>query len=111
MLLTALGPAPTAWATDRPTTASPAPTDPPMLTVPSAGDPAPSDTANEFVDLERDLSECVGNSLAKPGCGRAPTHSGDRGSPIQWAVFALMGLGIAFIGWRIVVGARRPRMG
>lgn len=82
-----------------------------MLTVPveapaATGGPT-VDTDNDFIDLERDLSECVGNSLSKPGCGREPTHSGDRGSAIQWTVFGLMAAGIAFIGWRIVAGARR----
>lgn len=82
----------------------------PPLTVPVASG-APTDTANDFVDLDRELSECVGNSNPKPGCGRAPTHSGDRGSPMQWAVFGVMTAGIAFIGWRIVAGARRTHPG
>jgi hypothetical protein len=76
-----------------------------LLTVPASGS-VTDDTLNEFIDLDRDLSECAGTSIEKPGCGRQPTHSGDRGSAMQWTVFALMGLGIGFIGWRIVRGAR-----
>jgi hypothetical protein len=104
------------WAGGSPAVAAP---DDTMLTVPATEQPAteqpepapgaPSGTDNDFVDLERDLSECVGNSVSKPGCGREPTHSGDRGSAMQWTIFGLMAAGIAFIGWRIVSGARRSR--
>ena len=81
------------------------PPDETLLTLPPTDQPTTTD--NEFLDLERELTDCVGSALPKPGCGREPTHSGDRGSPMQWAVFAVMGLGIAFIGWRIVAGARK----
>ena len=78
-----------------------------MLTLPP--DDQPTTTDNEFLDLERELSDCVGNALPKPGCGREPTHSGDRGGVMQWSVFGVMIVGIGFIGWRIVAGARRNR--
>jgi hypothetical protein len=83
------------------------PPDETLLTLPP--DDQPVTTDNEFLDLERDLSDCVGNALPKPGCGREPTHSGDRGGVMQWSVFGVMVLGIGFIGWRIVAGARRNR--
>lgn len=83
------------------------PPDETLLTLPP--DDQPVTTDNEFLDLERDLSDCVGNALPKPGCGREPTHSGDRGGVMQWSVFGVMILGIGFIGWRIIAGARRNR--
>lgn len=83
------------------------PPDETLLTLPP--DDQPTTTDNEFLDLERELSDCVGNALPKPGCGREPTHSGDRGGVMQWSVFGVMIVGIGFIGWRIVAGARRNR--
>jgi hypothetical protein len=78
-----------------------------MLTLPPDGTEQP-DTTNDFLDLERDYTECVGTN-PKPGCGRDPVRSGDRGGWMQWTVFAVMIGAIGFIGWRIVAGGRRAR--
>jgi hypothetical protein len=58
-------------------------------------------TVNEFLPTDRDLSECI-SALPKPGCG-----SDARGGWRQTAVFGIVIAGLAFIGWRVVVGARR----
>lgn len=58
-------------------------------------------TVNEFVPTDRDLSECI-SALPKPGCG-----SDARGGWRQTAIFGLVIAGLGFIGWRVVVGARR----
>jgi hypothetical protein len=65
-------------------------------------DPPPI-TANDFLPEDRDLSDCVG-VLEKPGCG-----SEDRGGAMMTIVFALVIGGMAFIFWRVIVGARRNR--
>lgn len=57
-------------------------------------------TTNEFMDLERDLSECI-SSNPLPGCGREPTSSGDRGGWQQLLLFGIMMGGIAVVFWRI----------
>lgn len=56
--------------------------------------------------MERDISECI-SAVPKPGCGFKPQQAGDRGGWLQWTLFGVMLLGIAFIGWRVVVGVRR----
>ena len=38
----------------------------------------PDSTINDFLDLERSLTECI-SSNPPPGCGRVPTSPGDRG--------------------------------
>ena len=58
-------------------------------------------TVNEFLPTDRDLSDCI-SALPKPGCG-----SDARGGWRQTAVFGMVIAGLAFIGWRVVVGARR----
>ncbi|NBU94441.1 MAG: hypothetical protein EBS20_00870 [Actinobacteria bacterium] len=58
-------------------------------------------TVNDFVPTERDLSECI-SAVPKPGCG-----SEARGGWRQTAIFALVVGGLAFIGWRVVAGARK----
>ena len=58
-------------------------------------------TVNDFVPIDRDLSECI-SALPKPGCG-----SDARGGWRQTAVFGIVIAGLAFIGWRVVAGARR----
>lgn len=62
-------------------------------------------TTNEFMDLERDLSECI-SSNPLPGCGREPTSSGDRGGWQQLLLFGIMMGGIAIIFWRITRSVR-----
>ncbi len=66
--------------------------------------PAPPVT-NDFMDLERDVSECI-SSMPKPGCGREPTTSGDRGGAMQIALFGVLMLGMAAIGTRIAFAIR-----
>ncbi|MGA0971035.1 MAG: hypothetical protein ACO3U0_07070 [Ilumatobacteraceae bacterium] len=78
----------------------------PVATV-SAQDDGGSDTdvttvtLNDFVPTDRDLSECI-SAVPKPGCG-----SEARGGWRQTAIFALVVGGLAFIGWRVVAGARK----
>jgi hypothetical protein len=62
---------------------------------------------NSFLDTERDLSECLGNSVQLPGCGHKTEDAGDRGGALQLATFAVMTLGLVFIGWRVTVAVRR----
>lgn len=62
-------------------------------------------TTNEFMDLERDLSECI-SSNPLPGCGREPTSAGDRGGWQQLLLFGIMMGGIAVIFWRITRAVR-----
>lgn len=78
--------------------------------VPGAGASTPPatervPTTNEFMDLERDLSECI-SSNPLPGCGREPTSPGDRGGWQQLLLFGIMMGGIAFIFWRIARSVR-----
>lgn len=60
---------------------------------------------NDFLDTERDLSECI-SAAPKPGCGREPTHAGDRGGSLQLVLFGLVVAAMAGIGWRIVASVR-----
>ena len=61
---------------------------------------------NSFLDTKRDLTDCLGNSVDLPDCGREPTSSGDRGGAAQLATFGVMTLGIAFIAWRVTRSVR-----
>lgn len=47
-------------------------------------------------DLEKEPSDCIG-FLPKPGCGKAPEQSGDRGGVMQYVVFAVMLTGVGVI--------------
>jgi hypothetical protein len=70
-------------------------------------DAAPTTTIdNSFLDTERQLSECLNNSVELPGCGRAPTNEGERGGALQLATFLVLALGIAFIFWRVARGIK-----
>jgi hypothetical protein len=66
--------------------------------------PAPPVT-NDFMDLERDVSECI-SAMPKPGCGREPTSSGDRGGAMQIALFGIILVAMAGIGTRIGFAVR-----
>lgn len=69
--------------------------------------PAPTTTMNnDFLNTERDIGECVGNSDELPGCGRAPVSSGDRGGWIQYTTLAVMAAGLGFIFWRVARAVR-----
>jgi len=72
--------------------------------VPPGGEDSPPVT-NDFMDLERDVSECI-SAMPKPGCGREPTSSGDRGGWQQLVVFGVLMVGMAGIGVRIAVSVR-----
>ncbi|MFM8856905.1 MAG: hypothetical protein ACKOI2_06815 [Actinomycetota bacterium] len=67
---------------------------------------APDSTANDFLDLERSLTECI-SSNPPPGCGRAPTSPGDRGGWQQLVLFGVMMSGISVIFWRVARAVRR----
>lgn len=85
------------------------------LAAPAAGTalatapPEPSTSAplQTSPPLERPESECVGHAVQLPGCGYKPQQPGDRGGWMQWSLFGLMLVGLAFIGWRVVIGVRR----
>jgi len=68
---------------------------------------------NSFLDTKRDLTECLNNSIGLPDCGVEPTNAGDRGGALQYATFAVMILGIVFIGWRVsrAIRARDAALG
>jgi hypothetical protein len=72
-------------------TQPPAPTDP----------AAPTSTANPFLPDNENVTECF-SSLPPPGCGNE-----ERGDLPQILTFAILMLGMAFIGWRIALGVRR----
>ncbi len=63
---------------------------------PPVSDPPVTDTTVVW-DLERDPSECIG-FLPKPGCGKEPEQSGDRGGAMQWTVFGLIMGGVGTVG-------------
>ena len=48
----------------------------------------------------RNASDCVG-LYPKPGCGREPELSGDRGGSMQYATFGIMITALIVIGVRI----------
>lgn len=52
-----------------------------------------------------DYSACIG-LYQKPGCGTKPVLSGDRGGPMQLAVFGILMAGIAVIAIRIARSVR-----
>jgi hypothetical protein len=64
-------------------------------------DTRPVVTANDFLPVERSLSECL-SVLPKPGCG-----SEARGGWPQIAVFLALIGGLGVIGTRIAIGIRR----
>lgn len=67
---------------------------------------APDPTTNDFLDLERSLTECI-SSNPPPGCGRVPTSPGDRGGWQQLVLFGVMMGGISVIFVRVVRAVRR----
>lgn len=83
-------------------------TDPPVAeatTDDSMADESPIAT-NDFLDLERELSECI-SSNPLPGCGREPTSPGDRGGWQQLLLFGILMTGMAVILGRVFVAVRR----
>jgi hypothetical protein len=80
------------------------PASPPAVAEPVAAatpDDTPPITVNPFLPDDRGISECI-SAVPKPGCG-----SEERGGWHQQLVFLALVGGLAFIGWRIVAGARR----
>jgi hypothetical protein len=66
-------------------------------------DTAPEPTFNEFFPENQPISDCI-SAAPKPGCG-----SESRSDYHQWLVFIALVGGMAFVGWRVVAGARRGR--
>jgi hypothetical protein len=62
---------------------------------------APTSTANPFLPDKENVTECF-SSLPPPECGNE-----ERGDLPQILTFAILMLGMAFIGWRIALGVRR----
>lgn len=80
---------------------------PPDTSVPESptSEPSPPDTVNDFMDLERDVTECI-SSNPLPGCGREPTGPGDRGGWQQLLLFGIMLGGMAVIFVRVFFSVR-----
>jgi hypothetical protein len=87
-----------------PITTDPITTDP-ITTDPITTDPITTDTVNDFMDLERDVTECI-SSNPLPGCGREPTSPGDRGGWQQLLLFGVMLGGMAIIFVRVYFSVR-----
>ena len=83
---------------------------PPPVTEPttdvSTTDVATPDTVNDFLDLERDVTQCI-SSNPLPGCGREPTSSGDRGGWQQLLLFGILIVGLGIVFGRVFVAVRR----
>lgn len=59
-------------------------------------------TDTTFVyDLEREPADCIGFN-PKPGCGKKPQASGDRGGWMQYTVFSVMLGALGIIGTVLV---------
>ena len=73
--------------------------------VAAGGGSGPPDTIvdNEFIPDDRNLSDCI-SALPEPGCG-SENRSGWR----QWVILGAIVAALAFITWRVVRAARRPR--
>ena len=63
----------------------------------------PDSTFNDFIPEQRAISDCI-SAAPRPGCG-----SEARSDYHQWLVFIALVLGMAFVGWRVMVGLRRQR--
>ena len=78
---------------------------------PPSSDPQPVDTiapvaTNDFMDLDRDLTQCI-SSNPLPGCGREPTSSGDRGGWQQLLLFGILIVGMGAIFGRVFYAVRK----
>ncbi len=58
---------------------------------------------NDFVPEDQNLGDCI-SAVPRPGCG-----SEAQGGWRQGLVFGALLIGLAFIVWRIVVGARKAK--
>lgn len=61
---------------------------------------------NVYLDIERGLNDCI-SALPKPGCGREPVDSGDRGGWQQFLVFGVLMTAMAGIGTRVAFSVRK----
>mgnify|MGYP006296189479 CR=1 FL=1 len=96
-LLTTLAPTPVVHAT-----VAPPPTEP-VAETPTSEPPV---TTNDFLDLERDVTQCI-SSNPLPGCGREPTSSGDRGGWQQLLLFGILIAGLGIVFGRVFVAVKR----
>ncbi len=80
-------------------------TPPPDTQLDTQLDTQPPTTENDFMTLDRDVTSCV-SSIPKPGCGREPTSSSDRGGWQQLLLFFIMFLGMAIIFYRVYRSVR-----
>ena len=71
------------------------------MAAPLAATVPPTDTTNPFLPDGANIGDCL-SSLPRPDCG-----SQARGGFAQWSVLVVLVAGLAFIGWRVVRGARR----
>jgi hypothetical protein len=60
----------------------------------------PPVTENPFLPENENVTDCL-STLPQPSCG-----SQNRGGWIQWTVFGVVVLGLAFIGWRVARAVR-----
>ena len=73
------------------------------VAAPSDGPTTTTVTSTSVASSERP------SALPRPNSGQKPTQAGDRGGVLQYATFALMCAGLAFIAFRIVASSRRAR--
>ena len=71
----------------------------------SATIPPEATEDNVYLDLERSVTECI-SAMPKPGCGREPVDSGDRGGWQQFLVFGVLMSAMAAIGVRVAFAIR-----
>ncbi|MEO6125122.1 MAG: hypothetical protein ABIR32_15570 [Ilumatobacteraceae bacterium] len=81
-------------------------TTPTTITTIVSGDPTDTTIDNSFLDTERNITECLNNSVELPGCGREPQQQGDRGGALQLVTFGLLFVGVGFIFWRVARGIK-----
>jgi hypothetical protein len=87
---------------------APADRAPTAATATATVDTVPVDTGdgyadNPFIPEDRSLGQCI-SSLPQPGCG-----SEAQGGWRQYLLLVFLVLGLGFIGWRVVHGARQQR--
>lgn len=57
-----------------------------------------------------DYLDDAGRIIGSPDPGPDPTHSGDRGGALQFALFFTLVGGVGFIAWRIRAEIRQARI-
>lgn len=71
------------------------------IAAPASATVPPTDTTNPYLPEGVNIGDCL-SSMPRPDCG-----SQARGGVAQWSVLVVLVGGLAFIGWRVVRGARR----